>query len=126
MEISDQIKRYLLVYGIVFLGIFMLYYDSKHQFTCDKWANNFKDKEEFHLVLTGKNNTGRDAYLDGKDLRNKKQIEYHEDSGWIEDCIDTFRVGDTLIKDIGKYCIIIKRKGKTISIPFSCDGKIYK
>ncbi|MGZ3872272.1 MAG: hypothetical protein ACXVJD_05110 [Mucilaginibacter sp.] len=126
MQISDQTKRYLLVYGIFIAILYIIYDATSNKFTCDKWANDFRDNNGFNLVLTKKtNNNSRNAYLDGVDLTNKETTEFHDGSGWIAHNFDKFNIGDTLTKKIGKYTIVIKRKGKTILIPFECD-KIYR
>jgi hypothetical protein len=96
-------------------------------FTCDNWANGFRDTDEFHLVLTKKEiDDGRNVYFYGIGLKYGQPIKYHDDDSWIAHNFDKFTIGDTLIKDIGKYTIIIKRKGKTILLPFECNGKIYQ
>jgi hypothetical protein len=96
-------------------------------FTCDNWANGFRDGDEFHLILAKKENgNSRDSYFYGTDLKYKGPTRYIDGGGWIERNFDKFKIGDTLIKDIGKYTIVIKRKGKTILLPFECNGKIYK
>lgn len=96
------------------------------EFSCDEWADSFKEDKMFHLVLDKKEtNTGRDVYFYGIDLSTKNYIEFYDGSGWIAGNFDKFNIGDTLIKNKGKYTIIIKRKGKVILIPFECNDKIY-
>jgi hypothetical protein len=122
MQISGQIKRYLFIFGVVIIATYSIYDLNTHKFSCDEWANSFKDKKGFNLVLTKKkNNYSRDAYFYGIDLSTKEPIEFYDGSGWIAQNFDKFNVGDTLIKNIGKYTITIKRKGKIIQVPFICD-----
>ena len=95
-------------------------------FSCDEWASNFRDDETFKLVLEKKyNSESRDVYFYGKDIESKKEIEYREGGGWLAHNFDKFQVGDTLIKDKGKYTIFIKRNGRTTSLLLECGGKIY-
>lgn len=127
MQISDQTKRYLLVYGIFVVILYFICNAGSNNFSCDEWANSIRDEEEFNLVLTKKtNNNSRNAYLDGVDLTNKETTEFHDGSGWIAHNFDKFKIGDTLTKKIGEYTIVIKREGKIIPIPFRCDNKIYE
>lgn len=49
-----------------------------------------------------------------------------EGTGWTSAILDTFKVGDTLIKKRGEYKITIKRKNAILSIPMVCEGVIYK
>lgn len=62
----------------------------------------------------------------GSDLNTGKRTEFNDGSGWLVDYINEFMIGDSLIKQKDDYNLIIKRKGKTISIPCKCGGKIYK
>jgi hypothetical protein len=90
--------------------------------SCDELAANFKNEEQFHMVLIKKeNNNSRNTYLYGIDLNTKEKVTYLDGSGWLEDNFEKFKIGDTLIKDLGKYSIVIKRNGKTILIPCVCD-----
>ena len=126
MKVSDGVKLYIKIFGILLFIVYLIYSDSTAQFTCDKWANNFKNKEQFHLILTSKNTNNKIGYLKGLDIVSKQYTEYEDGGGWIAQNIDTFKIGDTLIKKLGKYSVIIKRKDKTISLPFKCEDKIYK
>lgn len=126
MQISDQYQRYLLALGSLIVVVYFIYYASTDNFTCDGWANDFRDSKEFHLILIKKeNNQSRDAYFYGIDLKNKENTKFHDGGGWIARNFEKFNIGDTLLKDVGKYSIIIKREGKTILIPFKCGEKIY-
>jgi hypothetical protein len=108
------------------LAIFLFLSACKSEFTCDEWANSFRDDKKFNLVLTKKeNNYSRDSYFYGIDLNSNETTEFYDGSGWIAHSFDKFKIGDTLIKRPGRYTIIIKRKGKTVSVPFECSGKIY-
>ncbi len=98
----------------------------EHDASCDKIAKDFKDNAQFHLVLTEKeNHHSRDAFFYGIDLKTKKEnTKFYDGSGWIAQNFDKFKVGDTLIKDAGKYTIIIKRGKKAILIPYVCQKYI--
>jgi hypothetical protein len=92
-------------------------------YSCDEAAKSFKDDYQFHLVLKEKeNHMSNDSYFYGVDLETKENTRFYDGSGWIALNFDKFKIGDTLIKDIGKYTITIKRTGKTILIPYVCDG----
>ena len=108
-----------LTYGVL-AGVFYLTSCLPNN-TCDEIAKSFRDDEQFHLVLTEKNHKGREAHLYGIDLKYKQETEFFDDSGWIEETFDKFQIGDTLLKDLGKYTIIIKRGHKTIKIPYECE-----
>jgi len=126
MELSDQAQKYLILFGVLLVIVFVIYDASSNKFTCDGWANDFKEHQSFNLVLSKKeNNYSRDAYLYGIDLKNKQPTEFYDGGGWIARNFDIFKIGDSLIKDKGKYTIIIKRKGKTILVPFKCGSNIY-
>jgi len=126
MEISDHSKKYLILFGILLIIVYFIYDSSTNKFTCDGWAKDFRDNKKFNLVLTHKvNNYSRNAYLYGKDLTNEESTEFYDGGGWIAQNFNKFKIGDTLIKKLGKYTIMIKRKGETILIPFECD-KIYQ
>lgn len=125
MEISEQARRYLAVIGILIIIVLLIYHSSSNTFTCDKWANDFRDDAQFNLVLTKKENShSRDAYFYGIDVASKKNTEYYDGGGWIAQNFSKFEIGDTLTKERGKYTIIIKRAGKILLIPFECD-KVY-
>lgn len=127
MQLSLLVKRNLYLFGILFLIVFVVFFQRTHKFSCDAWANDFMKVEKFSLILTEKKaQASPDVYLTGIDVINKAKIEYHDSSGWIARNIDKFNIGDTLTKDIGKYAILIKRKNQIISIPCDCDGKTYK
>jgi hypothetical protein len=126
MQISDQNKRYLVALGSLIVVAFFIYKMSSNKFSCDEWANDFRDNANFHLILTKKetNNYSRGAYFYGIDLKNKQPTMYYDRSAWMAHNLDKFKIGDTLLKDVGRYGITIKRKGKIILIPFEC-GKVY-
>jgi hypothetical protein len=127
-ELPYNTNKYLLVFGSLLIIIIFLYLASSNsnKFSCDVWANDFRDNAKFHLVLAEKeNHESRDAYFYGTELHTKDRVRFYDGGGWIAGNFDKFRIGDTLIKDAGKYTIIIKRKGKTVLIPFECNGKIY-
>lgn len=108
------------------LGAVIFFSSCLPEFSCDEWANDFRDNAKFNLVLTGKeNNYSRDAYFYGVDLYNKESTKFYDGGGWIAYNFAKFKIGDTLIKNSGKYTIIIKRKGTTILVPFKCSGKVY-
>jgi hypothetical protein len=125
MPLSERSKINLgVVWGFAFV-IFLIIYLSNNTFSCDKYTTNFKNREAFHLVLTAKSTYQSTAYFDGTDLQTKKPVRYIERSGYIEDMIDTFKVGDTLIKNKSEYAILIKRKGGNKVIQCECNGKVY-
>jgi hypothetical protein len=97
---------------------------SCKSYTCDDFANDFKNDQSFHLKLLSKKHEGRNVFFEGTDLVSKQKIEHRDGGGFIITVYDKFNIGDTLIKQKGKYQIIIIRKGKKIIIPYEC-GKTY-
>jgi len=100
---------------------------SQNKSNGDEAANDFKDHVKLNLVLKKIANPGNDrgVYFYGTDLSDGESTEFSDEGGWIALNLDKFKIGDTLIKPIGKYNIFIKRKGKRFSIPFILDGKCY-
>jgi hypothetical protein len=102
-------------------------YDSNHnKFTCNKWANDFRNDVKVNLILKKKinNSDSRNVYLYGYNMETKHSTVFFDGGGWMSRNLDKFHIGDTIIKQKGKYTIYIKRKDQVISIPFKCD-KIY-
>jgi hypothetical protein len=126
MENLNRNGMYLLIVGVIAFLIYFIFGIGNKPFSCDVWAENVKNNKEFHLILTGKynHNQSRDSYLYGIDLKTNQKTEYYDGSGWITRNLEKFYIGDTLVKAKGKYSIIIKRKSKTITVPFECD-RIY-
>ncbi|MDB5122242.1 MAG: hypothetical protein JWP94_371 [Mucilaginibacter sp.] len=126
MQLSEQLKPYLIAFGMIILSILILYKVTS-KYTCDDGANYFKDHVKFNLILTKKENPnkGREVDLYGIDLYNNEPTDFHDENGWIKENIDKFIKSDTLIKEKGKYSIIIKRTNKVITIPYECDEKRY-
>jgi hypothetical protein len=125
MEFSDEFKAYLIAFGMLAL-ILLFFYKVTSPYTCDDGANYFRDHVKFNLILTKKEyDGGREVDLYGIDLYDNERTDFHDDDGWIAENIDKFIKSDTLIKEKGKYSIIIKRKNKTITIPYECNGKRY-
>ena len=74
MEISDQAKPYLVAFGVLIAIVFVIYERSTDKFSCDENAKSFKNNQQFHLVLTEKeNHHSRGAFLYGIDLNNKER-----------------------------------------------------
>ena len=97
---------------------------SKDKFSCDIWAKNIKESEEFNMIYLKHEGRGRDITLYGRDLRNKHNIEYDEGSGWLENIVDTLKAGDTITKIKGEYSIVVKRKSQKFIVSCRCD-RIY-
>jgi hypothetical protein len=128
MEISDQAKKYLIVFGwlLIIIILFFIYESGSHKFSCDEWANDFRDNVQFNMLLTKKSNSySRGTYFYGIDVENKEPTEFQDGGGWTEDIFDRLVIGDTILKIKGKYTLIIKSRGKKFEIPFKCGGKIY-
>lgn len=127
MEISEQYKRYIFVYGFLVMIVILIYLAStEKKFSCDDWANGFKQNFQCNIVLTDKDNGTAITTLTGIDLETKRIINCDDESKWLRDNFDSFKVGDTIIKNKGQYTILVKRKNLKIVIPFTCDNKVYK
>jgi hypothetical protein len=126
MQLSEQLKPYLIAFGMLML-FFLILYKVTSKYTCDDGANYFRDHVKFNLILTKKDHPddGREIDLYGIDLYNNEPIDFHDTDGWIALNADKFIRSDTLIKEEGKFSIIIKRTNKIITIPYECDGKRY-
>jgi ribosomal protein L36 len=124
MRISDQDKIFIKIFLAVLWGVLGLYVMVKNQFTCDGWANNFRDSFNCNIVLTQKSFGSGIATLKGIDLVTKKEVTTEEGTKWLIDNFDTLKIGDTIIKKRGKYTILIKRKGRVFVIPMTCNEKV--
>jgi len=113
-----QIKA-LLAVPVVFIAMFFISKEPK--FSCDNYAKDFKNTYECHIVLSHKNESNGISYLFGTDLSTHDETHVEDGSKWIYENFEKFHKGDTIIKNKGEYSITIKRKGKTILIPFKCD-----
>ena len=126
MNLSEQLRRYLSVLSFLLVGILIFYIASKQKkFSCDDWANDFKNNFQCRLVLTKKEYGGGIATLTGVDLKSNKVIAVEDGSKWIIDNFEKFNIGDTVIKDKGKYTILIKRNRQKIIIQMTCNDKVY-
>jgi hypothetical protein len=108
----------------VWMGLMLIFTSCLPNNSGDEIAKSFRDDKSFHLVLVKKEEKSdeREAYFYGIDLETKTNTEFYDGSGWMAENFDKFKIGDTLIKDKGKYSITIKRAGKTILIPYIFDG----
>ncbi len=112
---------------ICMVALCMLLHSCLPEFSCDEWANDFRDSKEFNMILTKKkNHMSRDVSLYGVDPKTKKDVDFVDGSGWIQLNLDSFKIGDTITKKIGKYTIVIKRRGSIKLLRFECGGKIYR
>jgi len=120
MNINDEYKKVgWVVVGFCLLGI--MFYTGPGPFSCDRIAKQFKTTFECNLVLDHiESNTGT-AELYGTDMLTKKDTMIEEHTKWIITNMSEFARGDTIRKERGKYTIYIKRKGKSITIPYHCD-----
>jgi hypothetical protein len=123
--LSDNLKTYLtvtFVFTFIVFGIIKMSTGTK--FSCDGWANNFKDSFQCNIVLHEKKRNAGIVTLSKFDLEKKGMVECNDYTKWIGDNFEKFHKGDTIIKRKGEYSSTIKRKNKTIVIPFECD-KVY-
>ncbi|RFZ85904.1 hypothetical protein DYU05_10055 [Mucilaginibacter terrenus] len=90
------------------------------KFDCTKWANGYKNKVQFAIIYKSAFRNGPLIYLYGNDLHTNEPIEVYEGSGQLSQIYMQFKPGDTIIKKVGQYNTIIKRKNTTISLPVTC------
>ncbi len=110
---------------IIVLLVLCVFYSCQGGFSCDESAANFRDGYECNLLLQKIDvNAGLTTFY-GADLKSHQQTTFEDGSKWIRDNLERFAIGDSVIKKKGEYTIKIKRKGKTILIPFKCDLKTY-
>src|SRR5689334_10675193 len=100
MNLSEQLRRYLSVFGILAVAVIIFYVTSKQKpFSCDDWANNFRNNFQCSLVLTSKDYGGGVATFKGVDIQSKAVVAVEDDSKWIIDNFEKFNIGDTVIKE---------------------------
>jgi uncharacterized lipoprotein YehR (DUF1307 family) len=88
---------------------------------CQDYVNNNLRKQKINMVVTNKYKEDRYYRIIGV---NKKGIIDTTEEQAVE--IKLFlqaEIGDTLIKEIGKVDIYLKKKDTTIEYPCHCDGK---
>ncbi len=126
MGIPEQTKTYLsILFGLIAALIMAYFAVREPKFSCDNFADDFKENFSGNLILMSKKFGGGIATLSGIDLSTKNKVNNEDYTKWLIDNFDKFKIGDTIIKKKGKYTIIIKRKGQMVEIPFECD-KVYK
>ncbi len=122
MKFPDHLEgkiKTLLAVPIIFSVIYWISKEPK--FSCDSYAGNFKNNYECHLVLTKIETGSGSITFYGTDLKTKLPISVTDYSKHINDNIENFKIGDTVIKNKGQYTITIKRGDKKILVPFICD-----
>ena len=126
MHNSEMGKTYLSMFFGLLIVITIIYIASKEpKFSCDEWAKGFRDNFHCNIILTKKDYGGGIATFSGIDMKSKKNVECEDGSKWLIDNFEKFNIGDTVVKNQGQYTVTIKRKGKIIIIPFTCNSKVY-
>jgi hypothetical protein len=82
----------------------------------------WKNHVNLQMVVTDKSDKQRDVTLYGRRIDNNHDTTYMNDTGYLLKIYDQIQVGDTIIKDKGKYTLHIKNKNGTKEIPFEYAG----
>jgi hypothetical protein len=82
----------------------------------------WKNEVNLQMVITDKSDKQRDVTLYGRRIDNNHDTTYMNDTGYLLKIYDQIQVGDTIIKDKGKYTLHIKNKYGTKEIPFEYSG----
>ncbi len=127
MYSEENTIDYIKVVGyIVFVILALVLFMHDHSYTCDDYANDFKNDVDFGLVLIHKSHNGRNVYLLGQDLKSHSIRDYDDGGGGLLLIYEKMNVNDTIIKKKGKYQVVIKRKQGTIVLPYICGDKGYQ
>jgi len=88
-------------------------------------ANYFRDHFQCNMIIEEVN--ANSATLTGIDVLSKKEVTVLDRTKWTMTKYDEskFQIGDTLIKEKGKYDIIIKSKKGTKILPMVLGDKTF-
>lgn len=82
----------------------------------------WKDKVNLQIVITDKSDKQRDVTLYGRRINNNHDTTFMNESGYLLKIYDKIHVGDTIIKNKGKYTLHIKNKFGNKDFPFEYSG----
>ena len=105
--------------------LLILTFSSCLKVDCERLGEKRKE-DEFFIVVYDMPNTGAYRFnVSGINPITGKKIEYKTNNGWNE-YNNRISIGDTIIKRKGELVFNIHKKDTVLSIPWECEGKIYK
>jgi hypothetical protein len=109
----------------VFYFLLILTFNSCMKVDCDRLAKSMR-KDNFLIVVHDMPNTGSYRFnISGINPITGEKIKCKSSNGWSE-YNHLISIGDTIIKRKGELIFNIHKKDTVLSIPWECQGKIYK
>ena len=102
---------------LAILSIYICTMGCFQEETLEEASFNWKN-EDLQMVITGKNRKSRDFILHGTNINNKHDTAFSEQTGYLVYHYEDLHIGDTLIKNKGKYNMQIYSRFEKKDIPF--------
>lgn len=111
----------------VYLFSCLVFVSSCEQIDCVGLAEIYRKDECVIIVkeLLYKDSVHRFEII-GKSLYSAKDTIYKEENRWFCTFYNKISINDTIIKRKGELIFNIYKKDTVLSLPWECEGKIYK